>query len=138
MEVREARTADAPGIALVWQAAFAEKVKPMTILNRVGREGYIVLVSLVREQVTGFVIAYCVPEKGKASIEYVATHPIDAPRGTGTDLMERVHGMLSAQGITRVSLAVRRKNTRAKHVYEKLGYTVTAERPAGFTMEVTL
>lgn len=59
---------------------------------------------------------------------------IDAP-GTGSVLMETIHGIARAMGIQTLRLQVRVENARAFRLYEKTGYTVTGYTDTHILME---
>ena len=136
--IREATLDDAGGIILCWQAAFSEKVKPATVLSKLEADDHLVLV----EDCPFFgIVGFCIAYKSKPTkwrVDYVAAHPVDAQRGTGWALMIHTETRAIDAGVTQITLAVRRKNTRAIRLYERLGYQLTEERPAGFSYEKVL
>ncbi len=131
--IRQATLDDVGGIILCWQAAFAEKVKPQTVLTKIGVEDHTTLVYQQGEQITGFLIAYKHPQNTHWRVDYVASHPLDAAKGTGTALMLAIENLASKCSVPEITLAVRRKNVRARRLYEYLGYELTAERASGFS-----
>lgn len=131
MIVRPAQLTDVHGIVLVWQAAFAEKVKVGTIVSKINVPAYGLLVAEEAGVIHGFLM---LGVGKKNHVHYIASHPIDAPKGTGQLLMREAEAEVRARGGTRLQLAVRRANAKAIRFYEKTGYRVLEERPAGFTM----
>jgi len=134
MLVREAFAKDLPGIALVYQAAFAEKVKLETFASKLNNPEFIFGVARERPNVIGFVLIAKSQDPAKFNVHYIATHPIDAPKGCAQLLMRWGERQAVAAGATHIRLAVRRKNARARKFYELQGFAVLEERDAGFTL----
>ncbi|GAB1640732.1 GNAT family N-acetyltransferase [Krasilnikovia sp. MM14-A1259] len=51
-------------------------------------------------------------------------------RGYGAAMMEHARALAAARGLAAVELDVSYTNPRAQHLYERLGWVVTGERPA--------
>ena len=135
IEVRKAVTAaDARDAALVYQAAFSERVKLETLAGKMHHPDFIFGIALWRHIVLGLVLVAKSREPSKFNVHYVATHPIDAPKGTGRALMAWAEAESVIAGATHIRLAVRRKNAKARSFYAGLGYTTLQERDAGFTL----
>lgn len=134
MLVREAFAKDLPGIALVYQAAFAERVKMETLASKLGNPEFIFGVARERPNVIGFILIAKGKDPAKFNVHYIASHPIDAPKGCGQLLMRWGEHRAVADGATHLRLAVRRKNVQARNFYAKQGFTVLEERDAGFTL----
>ena len=134
VSIRRAMKQDLPGLVLVWQAAFAELVKPQTLLKRIeDMRQSVLLVALYNGTPVGFLDLVQAAKPGQFRVDYVATHPIDAPKGAGQALMLAAEEDADAMGGTHITLAVRRANHRARTFYEKLGYVSIEDRPAGST-----
>ena len=121
-----------PGMAMVWKAAFSENVKASTI-NNILPTSFVALTQMPGDEtVAGFITL--VLKGDTCRIDYIASHVLDAPKGTGKILMEHAATHAKGWGCKRLQLAVRRVNTRAIKFYEREGFIVTDERPGGFTM----
>jgi len=134
IEVRKAKEDDVRGMALVYQAAFNERVKPMTLASKIDNPEFIVGVALWRDIVLGFVLVAKSKDPAKFNVHYVCSHPIDAPKGAGRSLMFWAEAEAVVAGATHIRLAVRRNNSKARSFYAGLGYNVLEERDAGFTL----
>lgn len=138
MIVRTATLDDAKGIILVWQAAFAEKVKPATVMSKIGVADHVTLVAEEDGVVHGFVIVYRNDAAGRWRLDYIAAHPLDAPKGTAYKLLVEAERIAEVFGMKSMFLAVRRKNVHAQRFYERAGWVVIEERPGGFSYEKKL
>lgn len=138
MIVREAALDDAKGIILVWQAAFAEKVKPNTVLTKIRVFDHLTLVAEQDGVIHGFVIVYANPKATRWRLDYIAAHPLDAPKGTGFRLLQEAEIVSRKMGAKALFLAVRRNNVHAQRFYERAGWSIIAERPGGFSYEKVL
>ena len=134
IDVRKAILDNVHGAALVYQAAFNERVKPETLASKVNNSAFIFGVADWRGVVLGMVLVAKSPEPNKFNVHYVCAHPIDAPKGTGRALMLWAEAESVIAGATHIRLAVRRKNTKARSFYAGLGYQTLDERDAGFTL----
>jgi [ribosomal protein S18]-alanine N-acetyltransferase len=66
-------------------------------------------------------------------INTVAVDEVYRRTGLGTRLMREVLREAARRGATRATLEVRASNVAARRLYETLGFTVTAVRPAYYT-----
>jgi ribosomal protein S18 acetylase RimI-like enzyme len=134
LDVRKAVLEDVRGAALVYQAAFNERVKPRTIASKIDDPDFILGVAEERGVVLGFVLVAKSRDPAKFNVHYVCAHPIDAPKGTGRALMFWAEAEAVVAGATHIRLAVRRDNSKARSFYAGLGYAVLEARDAGFTL----
>ena len=58
--------------------------------------------------------------------------------GFGTEMMEHLIKLSKDEGAKKLWLWVEKKNTRAKHVYEKVGFKVTVNDDFTYEMELKL
>jgi ribosomal protein S18 acetylase RimI-like enzyme len=136
--IRLAEIRDARAIILVWQAAFNEKVKPKTVMKLIEDPERITQVCEHNGLVVGFIAVHINLDPSRFNMHYVARHPFDAPAGTGTALIMAAEQASVGAGATHLCLAVRRHNDRAFRLYQHLGYRVTEERAAGYSMRKEL
>ncbi len=61
-------------------------------------------------------------------IHTIAVDPTQRRQGLATRLVRHVLAAAAAEGAERATLEVRRSNTTARHLYERLGFVVEAER----------
>ena len=135
IEVRKAATAaDVRGAALVYQAAFSERVKLETLAGKLDNPDFLFGVALGGDVVLGLVLVAKSGDPAKFNVHYVCAHPIDAPPGTGRALMAWAEAEAVLAGATHIRLAVRRKNVGARRFYAHLGYQTLDERDVGFTL----
>jgi ribosomal protein S18 acetylase RimI-like enzyme len=142
VEVREATTSDAAGIARVhvhsWQAAYRGLIDDefLDALDQAARtdawrrsiEGRLgtVLVGLVDDEVVGF--AALMPSRdpdapqGCGEVTAIYLEPEAWDQGLGRLLMDASLDRLADQGFTEVSLWVLRGNERAIRFYERSGF----------------
>lgn len=64
------------------------------------------------------------PGEGKLFIEFIGVKPQYRGMGIGTALLKKAIGFAREEGLTHVRLFVRKENTNAKRLYEKLGFVV--------------
>ena len=136
--VRLAEPADAPAIAEVLRAAFAEYTAAYTpealaattptsaeIARRMG-EGP-VWVALLDSVVVGTVAA--VPRAGGLYVRSMAALPAARGLGAGRLLFAEVERYATERGVTRLFLSTTPFLTRAIHLYEGLGFQRTEDEP---------
>src|SRR3990170_6749424 len=70
----------------------------------------------------------------EAHINTLAVDPSRRRRGLATALLEHVLADLAAEGARRATLEVRRSNTAALRLYERLGFFVAAVRPNYYSL----
>jgi ribosomal-protein-alanine N-acetyltransferase len=68
-------------------------------------------------------------DRDEASLLNLATHPAHRRRGYARALLERVVASAGPQGARLIRLEVRRSNTAAIRLYERLGFRVLGRRP---------
>lgn len=66
-------------------------------------------------------------------INTIAVHPHLRRQGLATELMTRLLALAAAEGAHRALLEVRRSNTAAQHLYERLGFRVAGVRRHYYT-----
>ena len=74
-------------------------------------------------------------EAGAGTIWQLATHGDHEGRGHATRLIAEAERRIRERGLPRARLAVEPDNTRARALYEHLGYVVAGEREVGWEHE---
>lgn len=74
-----------------------------------------------------FALYRCVADEAEI-IHLVCDKPHQG-KGHANALLRELHQQLSADGIAQLFLEVRDNNTRAKHVYQQLGFSTVGRRP---------
>lgn len=94
---------------------------------RFGRRLYVVLA--YEGQPIGFVGSAYWREKSDLHITNIAVLPIWQNQGFGAELIQEIETTARQMGLATLSLEVRRSNTAAQRLYERLGFRVTSVKP---------
>ena len=92
------------------------------------------VVKLRDGRIAGFCACWLVVDE--VHINTLAVDEAERRQGIATALLEHVLADLAAAGATHATLEVRRSNAAALRLYERLGFTVAAVRPAYYTQPV--
>jgi len=82
----------------------------------------IYLSAKVEDKVVGYAGMWKIVDEGH--ITNIAVHPKYRQMGVGSKLLEALMKRANTEGITKMTLEVRRNNKAARHLYEKYGFTV--------------
>lgn len=94
---------------------------------RFGRRLYLVLA--YEGQPIGFIGSAYWRDKRDLHITNIAVLPIWQNQGFGAELIGEIETAAKAIGLDTLSLEVRKSNTAAQRLYERLGFRVTAVKP---------
>jgi ribosomal-protein-alanine N-acetyltransferase len=85
----------------------------------------------VAGQVSGYVVADCVPNHGRplGHVKDLAVHPAYQGHGVGSTLLDRALGVLAARGTASVKLEVRPSNDAALALYGDFGFEPLKQVP---------
>jgi len=129
--LRALRPADAPaaaalhalGFADPWsEAAFAGEIAdPSTVTVAYFEDGALIAFALAREVA------------GEADLLTVATQPARRKEGFANALLTVLMEWLVEGGTARLTLDVAEDNAPARHLYERLGFTLDGRRPRYYT-----
>ena len=84
------------------------------------------LLALVNECPVGYIIYWALPHE--IDVHNLAVHPAYRRRGIGKALLEKVIDEARRQGLTRVTLEVRKSNVVAQKMYQSLGFLAKGVR----------
>jgi ribosomal protein S18 acetylase RimI-like enzyme len=73
--------------------------------------------------------------EGVGTLWQLAVHPALQSCGIGTFLVEAAESRIRHRGLHRAQLAVEENNTRARALYERLGYVAYGRRPDSWDVE---
>jgi ribosomal-protein-alanine N-acetyltransferase len=82
--------------------------------------------AMLDERPVGYIIYWQLPRE--VDIHNLAVHPAHRRRGIGKSLLETVIGEARGQGVTRVTLEVRKSNDAAQRLYHALGFMARGVR----------
>jgi len=89
------------------------------------------LVAKLGERIVGFMCMYYVVDEG-----HITNIAVDVPyrdRGIATHLILEAIEKLKEKGIKRITLEVRKSNTKAQHLYIKFGFRMSGIRKGYYT-----
>ena len=121
MQVRKASPEDIPAVLALECYAFTDPWGEDVLFSHLNSEHLCFLVCEDGDVFCGYLLGSRIPPEGE--IYRVATHPERLRRGVGRMLCEH---FLSDCG--EAFLEVRRSNTAARALYEKLGFSLVGER----------
>lgn len=84
------------------------------------------LLALVDDRPVGYIIYWALPRE--IDIHNLAVHPACRRRGIGKALLEAVIDQARREGVTRVTLEVRKSNVVAQKLYHSLGFLAKGVR----------
>ncbi len=124
-EIRLFRADDCAAIAEIERLSFSEPWSEKSLELLLSGENF-GLVALCDGKVAAYVGIIAVPPE--ADITNVATHPKFRRRGIAAALLTALKSEAKKRGIENIFLEVRRSNTAARALYEKLGFETVGER----------
>jgi ribosomal-protein-alanine N-acetyltransferase len=131
-----ASPADIDAILAIEQASFTNPWTRDMYLAELENEG--VSYFYLAKNATGLVVGFCSFWRvlDELHINNLAVAPAERGAGVATALLTRVLADGATLGARRATLEVRRSNTPARCLYEKLGFSITGVRPAYYTNPV--
>lgn len=122
IRVRRMLPEDAGQVAAIEQACFSRPWSREALEKAASDPGALYLVAEEEESgtIAGYIGAYLVLEE--AGINQVAVASVFRRKGVATQIMQDFMQKLEAQGITAVTLEVRKSNLSAIGFYEKMGF----------------
>jgi ribosomal-protein-alanine N-acetyltransferase len=117
---------DLEAVSAIENASFSSPWSAGSIIDAIGRHGYITRVAAAGDQIDGYIIA--IQLAGEGQLLDIAVHPGQRHRGIGGALMEELLRIMMEQGCRVLYLEVRASNTPAIRLYEKIGFTTISTR----------
>ena len=124
-EIRILKSEDLEQIAEIEKLCFGEPWSENS-LELLLRDGNFGVAAIEEGRVVGYVGVISAPPEGE--ITNVATHPDFRRRGVGEGILEALKREAGDRGIESLYLEVRRSNSPARGLYEKMGFAVIGER----------
>ena len=124
-EIRILKSEDLEQIAEIEKLCFGEPWSENS-LELLLRDGNFGVAAIEEGRVVGYVGVISAPPEGE--ITNVATHPDFRRRGVGEGILEALKREAGNRGIESLYLEVRRSNSPARGLYEKMGFAVIGER----------
>ena len=124
-EIRILRKEDLKDVAEIEKLCFGEPWSENS-LELLLRDGNFGVAAIEEGRVVGYVGVISAPPEGE--ITNVATHPDFRRRGVGEGILEALKREAEDRGIESLYLEVRRSNSPARGLYEKMGFAVIGER----------
>ena len=124
-EIRILKSEDLEQIAEIEKLCFGEPWSENS-LELLLRDGNFGVAAIEEGRVVGYVGVISAPPEGE--ITNVATHPDFRRRGVGEGILEALKREAEDRGIESLYLEVRRSNSPARGLYEKMGFAVIGER----------
>ena len=124
-EIRILRKEDLKDVAEIEKLCFGEPWSENS-LELLLRDGNFGVAAIEEGRVVGYVGVISAPPEGE--ITNVATHPDFRRRGVGEGILEALKREAGDRGIESLYLEVRRSNSPARGLYEKMGFAVIGER----------
>ena len=124
-EIRILKSEDLEQIAEIEKLCFGEPWSENS-LELLLRDGNFGVAAIEDGRVVGYVGVISAPPEGE--ITNVATHPDFRRRGVGEGILEALKREAGDRGIESLYLEVRRSNSPARGLYEKMGFIVVGER----------
>ena len=124
-EIRILKSEDLEQIAEIERLCFGEPWSENS-LELLLRDGNFGVAAIEEGRVVGYVGVISAPPEGE--ITNVATHPDFRRRGVGESVLEYLKREAGDRGIESLYLEVRRSNSPARGLYEKMGFAVIGER----------
>ena len=124
-EIRILRKEDLKDVAEIEKLCFGEPWSENS-LELLLRDGNFGVAAIEEGRVVGYVGVISAPPEGE--ITNVATHPDFRRRGVGEGILEALKREAGDRGIESLYLEVRRSNSPARGLYEKIGFAVIGER----------
>ncbi|MDI6816595.1 MAG: ribosomal protein S18-alanine N-acetyltransferase [Actinomycetota bacterium] len=131
-EVREMTVVDIDQVYAIETSAHATPWSRLTFQREIANKRHnMCLVAELGESVVGFMCMYHVLDEG-----HVTNIAVAAPyqnKGIATYLMLEAVERVIKRGIKRLTLEVRKSNTKAQHLYIKFGFKMSGLRKAYYT-----
>ncbi len=127
VRVRAARTTDLAAVVALEGRCFGDPWTPAALLGELTADYLrLPLVVEVAGQLRGYLMAWLVADQ--LHILNIATDPDFQRRGLGTVMLLAAARQGAAQGLTEITLEVRRSNQSARRFYENHGFGETGVR----------
>ena len=117
---------DLEAVSAIENASFSSPWSAGSIIDAIGRHGYITRVAAAGDQIDGYIIA--IQLAGEGQLLDIAVHPEQRRRWIGGGLMEELLRIMMEQGCRVLYLEVRASNIAAIRLYEKFGFTKISTR----------
>ena len=119
-------TTDLEAVSAIENASFSSPWSAGSIIDAIGRHGYITRVAAAGDQIDGYIIAIHLADEGQ--LLDIAVHPGQRHMGIAGALMEELLRIMREQGCRVLYLEVRSSNIPAIGLYEKLGFISISTR----------
>ena len=126
MEVRKMTAADVETVAALETEIFSDAWTAQGFLKSLENPNAMMLVAVEAGALAGYCCVYTVLDE--AEIVNVAIHPKDRRLGFGYKLLAAMRQRFMPPEVTQYYLEVRKSNTAAQRLYEKLGFVSVGVR----------
>lgn len=129
--IRQAERRDLLDILRIEQASFPQPWPYNAFVRFLDEPGFLVAITPTDSSVAGYIVANSVQHHNQSigHVKDLAVHPGYRRRGIAKRLLERALAILTANGVTRTKLEVRRSNTAARALYRQCGFERHREVP---------
>jgi ribosomal-protein-alanine N-acetyltransferase len=117
---------DLEAVSAIENASFSSPWSAGSIIDAIGRHGYIMRVAAAGDHIAGYIIAIHLADEGQ--LLDIAVHPGQRRMGIAGALMEELLRIMREQGCRVLYLEVRASNTSAIRLYEKFGLITISTR----------
>lgn len=132
--IRKATIGDANDIARIEKECFSSPWSVESVISELERENTYMIAAFDGEELCGYAGMYFVCDEGYVS--NIAVSENNRRCGIGAKLVDRLMIFLREQHLSFLSLEVRKSNTAAIKLYDKLGFVKVGERKNFYTKPV--
>ncbi|MCH5281978.1 MAG: ribosomal protein S18-alanine N-acetyltransferase [Lachnospiraceae bacterium] len=126
LQIENMQEKDIEQVSRIEEACFTLPWSAKSFEEVIGKPDALYLTALEGREVLGYCGAYVVLDE--ADINQVAVKESSRRQGIGKKLLEELLSRLKEQGITSVTLEVRKSNQAAIALYESLGFVLEGQR----------